>query len=83
MTPAFQPPATAVWMHWLRVAGSMKPPFVMSAVVPGLPMTSLFTSTPDFWIAKTEEGVLFRSESQSSYPGEGDSVRVHVRAVYF
>lgn len=74
ITPALQPPATACWTHVPSVAGSMKPPLVMSAVVPGFPMTSLLTSTPDFWIWKMDEGVLFRRESQSSYPGEGDSV---------
>ena len=67
ITPAFQPPCTACWMHVPSVAGSMKPPLVMSAVVPGLPMTSLLTSTPFFWISKMEDPpALLRSVLQSS-----------------
>ena len=67
MMPPFQPLAAAWSTHVPSVAGAMKPPLVMSAVVPGLPMTSLLTSTPFFWISKMEDPpALLRSVLQSS-----------------
>ena len=54
MTPPFQPAACAWSTHWPSVAGSMKP-LVASAAVPGLPMTSLFKSTPFALISNRDE----------------------------
>ena len=76
ITPPSHPPATAWETQVPRAAGSMNPPFVVSCTLPGFPTMIFSAGMPEARIPNTDEVPLWKSVSQSSYPGLGDSVGV-------